>query len=66
MPREVYDWWLENQYKFFRHRKGGNYQVREVAICSETLKPHVIYRGEYDMWMRPFEEFTDGRFTKIN
>lgn len=54
---------------FYRHYKGGEYEVVGVARHSETLEPLVLYRPLYNttgLWVRPhamfFEHVTiDGR-----
>lgn len=49
----------------YRHYKGRNYEVIDVARHSETEEPLVVYRtlyGNYDLWVRPlamFEELID-------
>ena len=45
----------------YRHYKGQNYYVYEVATHSETEEKLVVYRtlyGDRSMWVRPFEMFT--------
>ena len=40
----------------YRHFKGGEYELLEVAKHSETLEPMVVYRalyGEGGLWVRP-------------
>ncbi len=40
----------------YRHYKGGEYEVVELARHSETLEPLVIYRALYSergLWARP-------------
>ena len=40
----------------YRHFKGGEYEVLEMAFHSETLEPMVVYRalyGERGLWVRP-------------
>ena len=46
----------------YTHYKGNEYQVIDVATHSETEELLVIYRtlyGNYDLWVRPFDMFTD-------
>lgn len=46
----------------YRHFKGGEYEVIELALHSETELPHVVYRplyGEARWWIRPLDLFTD-------
>lgn len=41
---------------WYRHFKGGEYQVLGVASHSETQEPMVVYRalyGERGLWVRP-------------
>ena len=40
----------------YRHFKGMEYELIDVAKHSETLEPMVVYRalyGEGDLWVRP-------------
>ena len=40
----------------YRHYKGNEYEVLEIAKHSETLEPMVVYRalyGEQGVWVRP-------------
>ena len=40
----------------YRHYKGNEYEVLEIAKHSETLEPMVVYRalyGEHGVWVRP-------------
>lgn len=46
----------------YRHFKGGEYDVIDMALHSETEQPHVVYRplyGEGRLWIRPLELFDD-------
>ncbi|MGH1470470.1 MAG: DUF1653 domain-containing protein [Cellvibrionaceae bacterium] len=46
----------------YRHYKGKDYQVYEVARHSETEELFVVYRclyGNYDLWVRPLAMFTE-------
>ena len=46
----------------YKHYKGSEYQVLEVAIHSETEELLVVYRplyGERKMWVRPLEMFVE-------
>ena len=41
---------------WYRHFKGGEYEVLGVATHSETGEPMVVYRalyGERGLWVRP-------------
>ena len=44
----------------YRHFKGNEYEVIELAHHSETQEPMVVYRalyGERGLWVRPMEMF---------
>lgn len=46
----------------YRHYKGPEYQVFEVARHSETEEPLVVYRclyGDYSWWVRPLAMFLE-------
>jgi len=46
----------------YRHFKGNEYQVINVATHSETEEQMVIYRplyGAMDLWIRPLSMFTE-------
>lgn len=46
----------------YRHYKGKDYEVIDVATHSETGERLVIYRtlyGNYDLWARPLPMFTE-------
>lgn len=46
----------------YRHYKGGEYQVIDTAIHSETEELLVVYKplyGEQKMWVRPLEMFNE-------
>ena len=62
----------------YRHFKGNEYEVLDIAQHSETEEPMVVYRalyGKHGLWVRPAEMWNetverDGktyrRFTKID
>lgn len=53
---------MEIQKGKYRHFKGMEYEVIEVAKCSETLEPFVVYRalyGEHGLWIRPLKMFLE-------
>lgn len=58
----------------YRHYKGNEYEVLEIAKHSETLEPMVVYRALYgagEVWVRPAEMWNEKvgdvrRFTKID
>ena len=44
----------------YRHFKGNEDEVVDLAHHSETQEPVVVYRalyGEYGLWVRPFDMF---------
>lgn len=46
----------------YRHYKGRDYQVIDVARHSETEEWMVVYRtlyGDHDLWVRPLDMFTE-------
>jgi hypothetical protein len=50
----------------YRHFKGNEYQVLEVAQHSETLEEYVVYRALYSkdgrdggLWVRPLRMFIE-------
>ena len=55
----------------YRHYKGKNYEVIDVAIHSETQELQVVYRpmyGEAKLWVRPldmFQEYIDINGEKV-
>ncbi|HAF85214.1 MAG TPA: DUF1653 domain-containing protein [Sphaerochaeta sp.] len=44
---------------WYRHFKGGLYEVIDTVINSETLETMVLYRpkGSIDLWVRPYAMF---------
>lgn len=46
----------------YRHYKGKDYQVIDIATHSETLEKLVVYRplyGEGALWVRPLSMFSE-------
>ena len=46
--------------EYYRHFKGGQYQVTAIARDADTEEKVVVYQalyGEEDFWVRPYEEF---------
>lgn len=57
----------------WKHMKTGNlYEIVGFGLVEKTLTPSVIYRqhsaviGYSSLWVRPCEEFFDGRFVRQN
>lgn len=56
----------------YRHFKGNSYEVKDIALNSETLEEMVVYKalyGDGKLWVRPavmFEEtvILDGKSVK--
>jgi hypothetical protein len=51
----------------WRHRKGGTYRIVGHAMIEASMTPAVIYEslsGDAGLWVRPGDEFLDGRFTR--
>lgn len=48
--------------KIFRHYKGNQYKVNQVARHSETLELVVVYQalyGDFEYWVRPLDMFLE-------
>ena len=46
----------------YRHFKGNEYLVLDIATHSETLEPYVVYQpqyGERKLWIRPLNMFLE-------
>lgn len=46
----------------YRHYKGNNYYVFQIAHHSETREALVVYQclyGDYSWWVRPLSMFTE-------
>lgn len=52
----------------WQHRKGGVYTVIAEGVNETDLTPVIIYQAAVDgvIWVRPKEEFMDGRFTRLD
>lgn len=58
-----------SKYQYYRHRYGGLYRVVGTGFSTIDKSQHVIYKHMYpfdqDIWIRPYDEWTDGRFTLL-
>lgn len=46
----------------YRHYKGKEYEVIDIARHSETEEEFVVYRtlyGNFDLWIRPLQMFVE-------
>ena len=46
----------------YRHFKGNEYELVDIALHSETMDPMVVYRalyGEKGLWVRPASMWTE-------
>ena len=46
----------------YRHFKGNEYELVDIALHSETMEPMVVYRalyGEQGLWVRPLAMWTE-------
>lgn len=46
----------------YRHYKGPEYEVIDIAKHSETEEEHVVYRtlyGDFSLWIRPLGMFIE-------
>lgn len=54
--------------KLFLHEKSGNvYEFLHIAINEKSLVSNVVYRDIDNgiIWIRPVDEFFDGRFEEV-
>lgn len=52
---------------WWQHRKGGLYRLLKFGTIEADLTPAVIYESHKDgmVWVRPYDQFMDGRFTQV-
>ena len=52
----------------WRHRKGGDYEIAQIAYRESDLSLEVVYiaQSSGDVFVRPYDEFMDGRFTSMD
>jgi hypothetical protein len=61
---EIYVPFVGTTHKYVK--SGKYYHVITEGRIEQTLQPVVIYKGlNNDVWVRPKDEFTDGRFVKL-
>lgn len=55
---------------YYQHRYGGVYIVKDVATSTVDGTKWVVYSHvypfEYATYIRPYNEWTDGRFSKLD
>jgi len=53
----------------YQHRYGGLYLVKDIAASTVDKTRWVVYTHvypfEYQTWIRPYDEWCDGRFKEI-
>lgn len=54
---------------YYQHRYGGIYMVQDIATSTVDQSQWVVYVHvypfEYQTWVRPYDEWCDGRFRKL-
>ena len=54
---------------YYQHRYGGLYKVQDIATSTVDKSKWVVYVHvypfEYQPWIRPYDEWCDGRFRKV-
>lgn len=54
---------------YYQHRYGGLYIVKDIATSSVDKSKWVVYAHvypfEYETWIRPYDEWCDGRFRQL-
>lgn len=61
-PKQVAAPWAATH----RHKKGGLYRLLYEGVYEPDRSPVAIYDdAEGTIWVRPLEEFNDGRFTPL-
>ena len=61
-PAEVLPPLIVTKPGFYRHYKGGEYEVVGTVRHSEDLQPMTLYRalyGEHGLWVRPAAMFNE-------
>ena len=50
----------------WRHKKGGEYRIICVAYREQSMEMEVVYKDTQQpvTYIRPLDEFMDGRFTR--
>lgn len=56
--------------RYYQHRYGGLYLVKDIATSSVDKSKWVVYAHvypfDYEIWIRPYNEWCDGRFTELS
>lgn len=51
---------------YYQHRYGGLYMVQDIALSTVDQSKWVVYVHcypfQYQTWIRPYDEWCDGRF----
>lgn len=54
---------------YYQHRYGGLYLVKDIATSSVDKSKWVVYAHvypfDYEIWIRPYDEWCDGRFRQL-
>lgn len=54
---------------YYQHRYGGLYIVKDIATSTVDKSKWVVYAHvypfEYETWIRPYDEWCDGRFREL-
>lgn len=58
----------DSEQLWFHAKTGNHYKILHHGLFEGSLKPVVIYRradGQGPVWVRPSEQFFDGRFRSV-
>jgi hypothetical protein len=55
---------------YYQHRYGGLYIVKDIATSTVDKSKWVVYNHvypfDYQTWIRPYDEWCDGRFRQLD